>query len=160
MNKVILLGRLTKDPEIRYTQSAEPLAIARFTLAVNRRFKKEGEPDADFIFCVSFGKLAEIAEKYFKKGTQIALSGRISVRNFEDASGQRRWSTEVIVEEFDFTESKSAFEARMAHNQEYSGGFNDKAPGQNSFPANPANAFEPEGFSAITQSIDDDDLPF
>lgn len=163
MNKVILLGRLTKDPEIRYTQSNEPMAIAKYTLAVSRRFKKEGEPDADFILCTSFGKLAELAEKYYKKGTQLLVTGRLSVRSFDDASGQRRWVTEVLVDEAEFTESKSAFEARSSQGgQEYAG---DRGyPDRSYFDRAPASAkpvsYEPEGFSAITESIDDDDLPF
>jgi single-strand DNA-binding protein len=147
MNKVILLGRLTKDPEVRYSQTAEPMAIARYTLAVNRRFKREGEPDADFIFCVAFGKTGEIAEKYYKKGMQIAVSGRLQVRQWDDQGGSRRWSTEVVVDEQEFTESKAAFEARIAN-----------APrGESSAPKTSA---PPEGFSPIAESIDDDDLPF
>lgn len=154
MNKVILIGRLTKDPEIRYSQSAEPLAIARFTMAVNRRFKREGEPDADFIGCVSFGKQAEFAERYLKKGMQIALAGRISVRTYDDASGQHRWITEVIAEEIDFTESRSAFEARMANRPSAPYG----APGASESAA-PMPAIS-EGFPDIIDSIDDTDLPF
>jgi single-strand DNA-binding protein len=156
MNKVILLGNLTKDPEIRYSQAAEPLAIARYTVAVSKRFKKDGEPDADFINCVSFGKQAEFAEKYFKKGSKLAIVGRLSVRSYDDNAGQRRWITEVVVEDVEFAESRSAFEARMGSSGGYSGGFNDKPASQN----DTAPPFETEGFAAITQSIDDDDLPF
>lgn len=160
MNKVILIGRLTKDPEIRYTQSAEPMAIARFTIAVNRRFKKEGEPDADFIGCVAFGKQAEFAEKFLKKGMQLAITGRLSVRSYDDSAGQRKWITEVIVEESEFTESRGAFEARMAHNAEVAGQNQDRAFEKSAPAANRPPVYEPEGFSAITDSIDDDDLPF
>ena len=158
MNKVILLGRLTKDPEVRYSQGPEPFCVARFTLAVNRRFKKEGEADADFIFCVSFGKQGEFVERYIKKGMQISLCGRIQVREYTDNSGQRRWSTEVVAEEIQFAESRAAFEAR----QNQSGGYVDTydAPPQNSLPPGQPTYEPPEGFSAITQSIDDDDLPF
>jgi single-strand DNA-binding protein len=145
MNKAILIGRLTKDPEVRYTQSNEPMAIAHYTLAVNRRFKREGEPDADFIPCVVFGKSAEFAEKYFKKGMQIAVSGRITVRSWEDQTGQRRWATEVNVDDQEFTESKGAFEARSGSQRE-----SKPAP----------NPYEAEGFSAISSTIDDDDIPF
>lgn len=116
MNKVILMGRLTQNPEVRYSQAAEPLAIARYTLAVNRRFKRQGEPDADFINCVSFGKLAEFAEKYYKKGQMVSIVGRLQVRSWEDQNGQKRWSTDVVVEEQYFAESKTAFESRMAAN--------------------------------------------
>lgn len=171
MNKVILIGRLTKDPEIRYSQSAEPVAIARYTLAVNRRFKKEGEPDADFIGCVSFGRQAEFTEKYLKKGMQIAVSGRISVRTWDDAQGQRRWMTDVVVEDADFTESRSAFEERMARqsqNQNHYDNMADRYSQPYSQPSEPSMGGsmpqgpppQPEGFAAITESIDDDDLPF
>lgn len=113
MNKVILSGRLTKDPETRYTQSEEPVAIARYTLAVNRKFKKDGESDADFIPCVAFGKSGEFAEKHFKKGMKIEILGRMQVRSWEDKDNKKHWSTEVIVEEQDFAESKSAYESRI-----------------------------------------------
>lgn len=106
MNKIILMGRLTKDPEVRYTQSDKPLAIARYTLAVNRRFKREGEPEADFIPCVAFGKQGEFTEKYLSKGQLISVVGRLQVRNWEDKEGNRRITMEVIVEENYFAESK------------------------------------------------------
>ncbi|MCL2225079.1 MAG: single-stranded DNA-binding protein [Defluviitaleaceae bacterium] len=149
MNKVILLGRLTKDPEIRYSQSADPMCVSRFTLAVDRRFKKEGEPDADFIFCVAFRRTAEFMERYIKKGMMVSVCGSLQVRSYEDNTGQRKWSTEVIAEEVNFAESRAAFEARMAKgDSDYS-----------AVPPPPQS--EPEGFKAITQSIDeDDDLPF
>ena len=154
MNKVILLGRLTKDPEIRYTQSSEPVCVARFTVAVDKRFKKEGEPDADFINCVSFRRTAEFIERYIKKGMMVSLCGSLSVRSYDDNAGQRRWVTEVQAEEVNFAESRAAYEARMAKS---GGGYS--APPQQGMP--PSGAPEPEGFSAITQSIDeDDDLPF
>ena len=105
MNKTVLLGRLVRDPEIRYSQSAEPICIAKYTLAVNRRFKKQGEPDADFIPCVAFGKAGTFAEKYFKKGMQICVSGRIQTRNYEK-DGNKVYVTEIVVEEQDFAESK------------------------------------------------------
>jgi len=170
MNKVILIGRLTRDPEVRYSQAAEPIAIARYNLAVNRRFKKEGEPDADFINCVSFGKQAEFIEKYFKKGMQIAVTGRLNVRSYDDATGQRRWSTDVVVEDAEFTESRSAYEARMSSQSNYQSNFDSMAE-QYSPPISPMGgespmgsvsspAPAPEGFAAITESIDDDDLPF
>ena len=151
MNKVILMGRLTRDPEIRYSQGAEPLCIAKFTLAVNRRFKRDGEQEADFIFCTAFGKTAEFIERFFKKGSQPLITGRIQVRSYDDNSGQKKWSTEVIVEEVQFTESKAANEMRMQ--KEAGDSYNMPPPSHGSS--------EPEGFSAIAQSIDeDDDLPF
>ncbi|MCL2048741.1 MAG: single-stranded DNA-binding protein [Defluviitaleaceae bacterium] len=154
MNKVILMGRLTKDPEIRYSQNAEPVCISKFTLAVDRRFKKDGEPDADFILCVAFRRTAEMMERYVKKGMMIAVCGSLSVRSFDDNAGQRRWITEVTVDEVSFAESRAAFEARMSRiGNSGGGGDYNPAPQQPSAP--------PEGFSAITQSIDeDDDLPF
>ena len=147
MNKVVLLGRLAQDPEIRYTQSNEPLCIARYSVAVNRKFKREGEPDADFIPCVAFGRAGEFAEKYFKKGMMVCVSGRIQVRSWEDQQGQKRWSTEIVLEEQDFAESKASFQAR--------GG--SDAPVDTSQPQTQG---EPEGFAAISETIDDEDLPF
>lgn len=135
MNKVILLGRLTKDPEIRYSQSAEPMAIARYTLAVNRRFKRQGEPDADFINCIAFGKNAEFAEKYLIKGQMISVVGRLQVRSWEDNEGKKRWSTDVVIEEHYFTESKSASDA---------GGIKT----------------EPEQEFYPVEDLEDEDLPF
>lgn len=105
MNKVILMGRLTKDPEVRYTQ--QNVAVARYSLAVNKKFKRQGEPDADFINCITFGKSAEFAQKYLNKGKQIAIIGRIQVRSWENENGQKQWSTEVIVEEQYFADSKA-----------------------------------------------------
>ena len=155
MNKVILMGRLTKDPEIRYSQSAEPMCISKFTLAVNRRFKKEGEPDADFILCTAFRRTAEFMERFIKKGMMICVCGSIRVSEFDDkTTGQRRWTTEVVVDEVDFAESKAAFESRMSK-----GGGGYDAPQTHSQAQ--VSTREPEGFSAITASIDeDDDLPF
>jgi single-strand DNA-binding protein len=106
MNKVILMGRLTRDPEVRYSQGAEPMAIARYSLAVNRRFKRQGEQDADFIPCVAFGKQGEFAEKYLTKGQMISVVGRLQVRNWDDNNGNKRTTTEVVVEEQYFAESK------------------------------------------------------
>ena len=106
MNKVILMGRLVKEPEVRYSQGAEPIAVARYTLAVNRRFKRQGDQDADFINCVAFGKAGEFAEKYFKKGQMVSVVGRLQVRRWDDNEGKKRWSTDVIVEEQYFAEGK------------------------------------------------------
>lgn len=106
MNKVILMGRIVKDPEVRYTQSGEPLAVARYTLAVNRRFKRQGEQEADFINCVTFGKNGEFAEKYLKKGMMISVVGWLQVRSWDDKEGRKHWTTEVVVDEHYFAESK------------------------------------------------------
>lgn len=106
MNKVMLLGRLTAVPEIRYSQNAEQTAIARFALAVNRRFKKEDSDNVDFINCVAFDKTAEIIEAYVKKGDMISIVGRLQVRSWEDDDKQKKWTTEIIIEELHFTGSK------------------------------------------------------
>ena len=111
MNKVWLMGRLTRDPEIRWSQGAEPLAIARYTLAVDRRGRRDangGDQTADFIQCVSFGRTAEFAEKYFKQGTKIAISGRIQTGSYTNKDGNKVYTTEVVVEEQEFAESKAA----------------------------------------------------
>jgi single-strand DNA-binding protein len=108
MNKAHLLGRLTRDPEIRYPQDNEQMAIARYTLAVDRRFKRDGEQTADFISCVAFGKAAEFAKKYLKKGTKIAATGRIQTGSYTNREGQKVYTTDVIIEEQEFAESKAA----------------------------------------------------
>ena len=108
MNKVILIGRLTKDPEVRYTQGATQMAIARYTLAVDRRLKRENEPSADFINCVVFGKAAEFTEKYLTKGIKVAVTGRIQTGSYTNKDGQTVYTTDVVVEEQEFAESKSS----------------------------------------------------
>ncbi|MCL1987688.1 MAG: single-stranded DNA-binding protein [Firmicutes bacterium] len=163
MNKVILIGRLTKDPEMRYSTKGDSLAIARYTLAVNRRFKREGSPDADFIQCVSFGKQAEFVEKYFKKGSQMACVGRLDVSTMDDqTTGKRTWFTSVIVEEVNFTESRAANEARSsAQNDYYDSIAEQYTPPASSAP--PVGNFNeaPDGFAEIKDAVDDDgDLPF
>lgn len=152
MNKVILMGRLVKEPEVRYSQSAEPLAVARYTLAVNKRFKREGEPEADFINCVAFGKTGEFAEKYFKKGQMVSVVGRLQVRSWDDQNGQKHWVTEVVVEEQYFAESKASFEAHKASTPD------EVKPKQSA----PINNVPPamEGFYPIDESVEDEDLPF
>ena len=108
MNKAILMGRLTTDPEVRYSQGENPTAVARYCLAVNRTFKRDGEPDADFINCVAFGRAAEFAEKYFRKGMRIVISGRIQTGSYLNRQGVKVYTTDIIVEEQEFAESKSA----------------------------------------------------
>ena len=103
MNKAILIGRLTKDVETRY---AGEMAVSRYSLAVDRKFKREGEPTADFINCVAFGKNGEFAEKYLKKGMKIAVTGRIQTGSYTDKEGKKVYTTDVIVEEHEFCESK------------------------------------------------------
>ena len=106
MNKVILMGNLTRDPEIRYTQSENSLAIARFTVAVNRRFARQGETDVDFFNCTAFGKQAEFVEKYFKQGSRMLLTGRIQNDNYTNKNGEKVYSIQIIAEEIEFAERK------------------------------------------------------
>lgn len=108
MNKVILMGRLIRDPDVRYSQGEKQMAVARYTLAVNRRFKKDGNPDADFINCVAFGRAGEFAEKYFHQGLKIVISGRIQTGSYTNKDGQKVYTTDVIIEEQDFAESKAS----------------------------------------------------
>lgn len=106
MNKVILMGRLTRDTEVRYSGE---LAIARYTLAVDRKYKKDGEADADFINCVAFGKAGEFAEKYFRKGMKVTISGRIQTGSYTDKeTGKTVYTTDIVIEEQEFAESKNA----------------------------------------------------
>ena len=108
MNVVILMGRLTKDPEVRYGGGENATAICRYSLAVDRRFKREGQPDADFFECVCFGRSAEFAEKYLHKGTKMVIQGRLQNNNYQDSEGRMVYRTQVLVENQEFAESKSA----------------------------------------------------
>ncbi len=146
MNKVILMGRLTKDPEIRYSQGQNATAIGNFTLAVDRRFKKDGEQQADFLRCVVFGKQAEVVEKYLHKGSKIALTGRIQTGSYTNRDGQKVYTTDIVVEEFEFAESKAASNSQSAQPQQ---------PQTQSSSGSEAL----EGFMNIPDTIDED-LPF
>ena len=108
MNVVIIKGRLTRDPEIRYTQGDKPMSIARFSLAVNRRFKRDGEPDADFFNVVAFGKQAETIEKFVSKGTEIAVRGHLQTGSYQNKEGQTVRTTDIVLDEFDFCGSKAS----------------------------------------------------
>lgn len=141
MNKVILMGRLTRDPEVRYSTGENPTAVARYTLAVDRRFRRDGEQTADFIPCVAFGKLGEFAEKYLKQGTKIAVVGRIQTGNYTNKDGNKVYTTDVVVEECEFAESKKSNESSSA--------------GSNA-PAGPA---PDDGFMDIPADMGDE-LPF
>lgn len=110
MNKVILLGRLTKDTETRVSQGDNPTYITRYTLAVDRKFKRDGEPSADFINCVAFGKSAEFAEKYFFKGMKVAITGRLQTGSYTNKDGQKVYTTDVVIEDQEFAESKQSNE--------------------------------------------------
>ena len=115
MNKVILVGRLTRDPEIRYSQGEDSMAVGRYTIAINRRVKPDQEQTADFLRCIVFGRSAEFAEKYFRQGMRIAVSGRIQTGRYTNKDGVRVYTTEVVVEEQEFAESKAEAEGRPFH---------------------------------------------
>ena len=150
MNKVILMGRLTRDPEVRYSAGENALAIARYTLAVDRRFRRDGEATADFISCVSFGRTAEFAEKYFRQGLRIVVSGRIQTGSYTNRDGQKVYTTEVVVEEQEFAESKAASDNYVASHPQTS------APA----PSMPApGAASADGFMNIPDGFDEE-LPF
>ena len=123
MNKIILMGRLTRDPEVRYSDDNK--AVGRFTLAVDRKFKKDGGPTADFLNCTAFGKTAEFVEKYLKKGTKILLTGSIQNDNYTNGHGEQVYAMQVIVDEMEFAESKGAGSGtnEPAQTQTTSGGF-------------------------------------
>lgn len=142
LNKVILMGRLTRDPEIRYSQGNDQTAIARFTLAVDRGYNRNGDQTADFINCVSFGKSAEFAEKYFIQGTKIVAVGRIQTGSYTNKDGNKVYTTDVVVNEQFFAESKKSS--------------SDDSNNQPSSRPSPASA---EGFMSIPDGIEDD-LPF
>ena len=148
MNKVILMGRLTRDPEVRYSQGASQTTVGRFSIAVDRRFKRDGEPDADFFNCTAFGKQAEFVERYLHKGTKIVLSGRIQNDNYTNKDGQMVYSVRVMVDEIEFAESKNASASGGA-------GFNNGGYGGNA----PAPSGAGDGFMNIPDGIDED-LPF
>ena len=147
MNKVIRMGRLTRDPEVRYSQGENPTAIARYTLAVDRRFNRNNDDQsADFIGCVAFGRAGEFAEKYFRKGTKIAVTGRIQTGSYTNKDGVRVYTTDVVVEEQEFAESK-----------------NSSAGAEGSYTGGSSRAPEPsgagDGFMNIPDGIDEE-LPF
>jgi single-strand DNA-binding protein len=150
MNKVILMGRLTRDPEVRYSNNAngEQMAIARYTLAVDRRGKvNEGQQNADFIRCVAFGRSGEFTEKYFHQGTKVVVEGRIQTGSYQDKDGKTVYTTDVVVENQEFAESKAAGQQAQPQSQ--------------SQPQNPTNP-QPvgDGFMNIPESVDDSGLPF
>ncbi len=124
MNKVILMGRLTRDVEVRYSAGENAMAVARYTLAVDRRFHREGEATADFISCVAFGRAAEFAEKYYRQGLKIVVTGRIQTGSYTNRDGQKVYTTDVVIEEQEFAESKSASESSPAAS--YGSGYNNQ----------------------------------
>ncbi len=147
MNKVILVGRLCRDPEIRYSQQGdEQMAVARYTLAVDRRYKKDNEQSADFISCVAFGRSAEFADKYLKQGTKICVCGRIQTGSYTNRDGNKVYTTDVVVEEQEFAESKNT-----------AGSDGSSSRQQTTSPA--PDPREASGFMSIPEGIEDD-LPF
>ena len=151
MNKVILMGRLTRDPEVRYSQGEQATAIARYTVAVDRRFRRDGDSQsADFIGCVAFGRQAEFAEKYLRKGIKIALTGRIQTGSYTNRDGQKVYTTDVVVEEQEFAESKSA--SAGSDNGGYRPAMSQSRP-------EPASAVA-SGFMNIPDGVEDEGLPF
>ena len=146
MNKVVLVGRLTRDPEGRYSQGDSATAVARYTLAVDRKFKRDNEPTADFIPCVVFGRSGEFAEKYFRQGMRVSISGRIQTGSYTNKEGVKVYTTEVIVEDQEFAESRAESDANR-------GSFHQAAPS----PAPSVDAGD--GFMNIPDGIDEE-LPF
>lgn len=153
MNKVILMGRLTRDPEVRYSQGERQMAIARYTLAVDRRGRNAaaGEQTADFLPCIAFDKAAEFAEKYFHQGTKLIVTGRIQTGSYTNKDGQKVYTTDIVVEEQEFAESKAAG--------------NEQAPSAAARPnPAPAQAAKPKadahGFMSIPDGVEDEGLPF
>lgn len=142
MNKVILMGRLTRDPEVRYSQGEEAMAVARYTLAVDRRVRNQ-DNSADFISCVAFGKAGEFAEKYLHKGTKVVVTGRIQTGSYTNKEGQKVYTTDVVAEDQEFAESKNA-----------SAGYE----GSNSQPATRPQT-DSDGFMNIPDGMDEE-LPF
>ena len=155
MNRVILMGRLTRDPEVRYSQGERSMAIARYTLAVDRRGRRSqegGEQTADFINCVAFDRAGEFAEKYFRQGMRVLISGRLQTGSYTNREGQKVYTTEVIIDDQEFADSKNA-----------SGGSQGGYPGGNyqqpaSRPA-PSSAIG-DGFMNIPDGVEDEGLPF
>lgn len=141
LNRVILLGRMVRNPELKYTQAAEPIAVCRFTVAVNRPNTKDGDVTADFINCIAFRKRAENINRYFCKGSRIGIQGRLQVSSYTDQQGNKRYSTDVIVDDFEFVDTKAENEAR--------GGEVSQSTPQTSH----------QGFS-IDNDAEDEDLPF
>ena len=145
MNKVILMGRLTRNPDVRYSQGEKATCVARYTLAVNRRFRRDGEQDADFINCVAFGRQGEFAEKYMKQGTKIVATGRIQTGSYTNKDGNKVYTTDVVIEDQEFAESKGSSSS-------------DGGSYQPAGRPSPTNA-SAEGFMSIPEGIEDD-LPF
>ena len=185
MNKVILMGRLTRDPEIRYSQNDSSMRVARFTLAVDRRFKRDNEATADFIGCVAFGRTAEFLERFFRQGSKIVVEGRIQTGSYTKQDGTKVYTTDVVVENAEFAESKAAANGTQGVQQQYqqepanngfgnqpsyggqmpgAGGYQPQAVNHNDYFEQPASApmqeAADEGFMQIPDTLEDEGLPF
>ena len=143
MNKVILMGRLTRDPDARYSQGEQAMAIARFTLAVDRRFKRDNEQQADFISCVAFGKTGEFIEKYAHQGTKLVVEGRIQTGSYTNKDGVKVYTTDVVVENCEFAESKAA-----------------ASQNEGKYQASRPEPTSEDGFMNIPDGVEDEGLPF
>lgn len=155
MNKVILMGRLTRDPDIRASQNENSVSVARFTVAVDRRFKRDGDQSADFISCVAFGKTAEFIERYTKQGTKLCLEGRIQTGSYNNKDGQKVYTTDVVVENVEFAESKAASAGTGSAPSGYT-----PAPSAAPAPAPVPVEAAGEGFMSIPDGVEDEGLPF
>ena len=164
MNKVILMGRLTRDPDIRYTQGENSMAVARFSLAVDRRRAgADGQREADFINCVTFGKNAEFAERYLHQGTKIVLTGRIQTGSYTNKDGQKVYTTDVVGEDIEFAESKAASENRQSGNNFSSGssyGSGSSSYGGGQSRQDDYSSSVGEGFMNIPEGVEAEGLPF
>lgn len=176
MNKVILMGRLTRDPDIRYSQNDNQISVARFTLAVDRRFKRDADQTADFISCVAFGKTAEFFERFMKQGTKVVVEGRIQTGSYTRQDGQKVYTTDVVVENAEFAESKAAANGnaggyqpapqqnyqqpapQQSYQQAPQQSYQQPAPAPQ--PAAPAAEAAGEGFMNIADGLEDEGLPF
>ena len=172
MNKVVLVGRLTRDPDVRYSQGDNSTAVARYSLAVDRKFKRDGEPTADFISCVAIGRAGEFAEKYFRQGLRVAISGRIQTGSYTNKDGVKVYTTDVFVEEQEFAESKSEYNANQQSKNQQNGnqqsknqqngnqqnGNQQNGNQQNGSFASPRSDYG-DGFMNIPDGIDEE-LPF
>lgn len=162
MNKAILMGRLTRDPEIRYTQGDNPMCIARYTLAVDRRFNRNNDdgPNADFIPCICFGKSAEFVEKYLLKGTKMAVTGRIQTGSYTNRDGVKVYTTEVVIEEQEFAESKNAQSAGCGVSSGNTGADRRETGSKSGRQQASSKSDDPmDGFMNIPDGIDEE-LPF
>ena len=173
MNKVILMGRLTRDPDIRSSQGENAVTVARFTIAVDRRFRRDADQSADFISCVAFGRTADFFDKYIKQGTKICVEGRIQTGSYTNRDGQKVYTTDVVVENVEFAESKNSQAGSTQSAPAQNSYQSQSAPAQNAYqapqpsaPANdgfmnaPSSEAAGEGFMSIPDGLEDEGLPF